>query len=385
MLAPSIDQLKVLQCYAGNLYGGIERQLVMFAQMRRPDNPLGRSFALCFDGRLQEELAKTQATVYPVGKVRLSRPWTVLAARRRLKEVLHSNQYDLVICHAMWPLLVFGPAIQQVGLPLCVWAHDCADRVHWIDRLALRARPDMVISNSDFTRAHWARFHPDIPCRTQYYPLPKPPHDDPATVRARKRAELQTPSDAVVLLIAARFEVWKGHAFLIEALGRLASNPRWRLWIAGGSQRGVDEARIQEIKRAAKELGIDDRVQWLGSRSDVFDVMLAADIYCQPNLAGEPFGVVFVEAMHAGLPVITANIGGPTEFIDVSNGRLVAPNDVPALVAALSELIDQPDVRRRLGEAGQRQAEARFGLEPNLQSLNATLSDVVTAHHERRR
>ncbi len=80
------------------------------------------------------------------------------------------------------------------------------------------------------------------------------------------------------------------------------------------------------------------------------ELLRAADIFCQPNISPEPFGIAFVEALYAGLPVITANHGGATEIVDDTTGRLVEPNDPDALAGALEELVNDSSQRALLSQ-----------------------------------
>jgi glycosyltransferase involved in cell wall biosynthesis len=151
-------------------------------------------------------------------------------------------------------------------------------------------------------------------------------------------------------------ESWKGQGVLIEALGRLRDLPGWVCWVAGGPQRPRERRYMETLARAASKLGIAGRVRFLGERSDVSRILRAADIYCQPNTGPEPFGLAFVEALGAGLPLISTAIGAMTEIIDDSCGVLVKPGDVQALAGALRRLIEEPGVRTRLGAAGPERA-----------------------------
>src|SRR5207245_4312560 len=151
-------------------------------------------------------------------------------------------------------------------------------------------------------------------------------------------------------------EAWKGHRFLLETLGKLPAVPQWICWIVGGAQRAEEVVYERNLRATAAEMGFSERVRFLGQRTDVAQLLAAADIYCQPNLAAEPFGIVFIEAMQAGLPVVTTAAGGPLEIIDDSCGLLVAPNDGCSLAAGLTRLIKDGVERRRLGAAGVRRA-----------------------------
>ena len=85
----------------------------------------------------------------------------------------------------------------------------------------------------------------------------------------------------------------------------------------------------------ATKLGIVDRVRFLGQRSDIFQLLSAADIFSEPNTSPEPFGISLIEALSARLPVITSACGGAVEIVDTSCGILVSPGDVAELTASI--------------------------------------------------
>ena len=108
----------------------------------------------------------------------------------------------------------------------------------------------------------------------------------------------------------SRLEAWKGQSLLIAALGRLRDRSGWVAWIAGGAQRPHEQEYLARLAADSEAAGISDRVRFLGQRSDVAELLAAADVHCQPNLWPEPFGIAFVEALYAGLPVVSARGGG---------------------------------------------------------------------------
>jgi glycosyltransferase involved in cell wall biosynthesis len=112
------------------------------------------------------------------------------------------------------------------------------------------------------------------------------------------------------------------------------------------------------LQRQASASGIADRVRFVGHRDDVRDVMDAADVFCQPNASPEPFGIVLVEALAAGLPVVAAASGGAREVVDGSCGELVPPGDAGALARVLRSLVTNAVLRRQLGGHGPARAAA---------------------------
>jgi glycosyltransferase involved in cell wall biosynthesis len=166
------------------------------------------------------------------------------------------------------------------------------------------------------------------------------------------RRALGVDEDSVVILQVSRIEPGKGHSMLLRALTELRDEPSWICLLAGGPQRPAETRWIESLRRQAGEMGLGNRVRFLGQRSDVPVLMAAADIFCQPNQTPEPFGIVFIEAMAARLPVVTTAMGGAVEVVTESCGRLIPPDDAGALAACLRAWIRTPDLRRTLGNAG---------------------------------
>jgi len=107
----------------------------------------------------------------------------------------------------------------------------------------------------------------------------------------------------------------------------------------------------RELRQAARVFDLEARIRFAGQRRDVPALLRAADIYCQPNTAPDAFGLSFVEAMHAGLPVVTSGIGGALEIVDRDCGCLLPPGDEDALTDALRALIVDGEARARMGQA----------------------------------
>ena len=144
--------IKVLNIYAGNLFGGIEVLLLSLANKEISLESMIFHFALCFEGKLANELRSIDASKVDIlGNVKISRPWTVIRARQKLKELLEREKFDGVICHSCWPQAIFGPIVRDSGLPLIFWCHDTPNGTHFLERLAKRVRPNLVIANSLYT------------------------------------------------------------------------------------------------------------------------------------------------------------------------------------------------------------------------------------------
>ena len=373
--------MRVLHLTSGNLFGGIESYLLTLARMRGLCPAMEPHFGLCFPGRLRDDLTAAGVPVHDLGSVRVSRPWTVMLARRRLKAVLREERIEAVVTHGTWPHAIFGAAVKRVGIRLVNAVHGTPTRRHWLDRWAARTRPDAVVANSRFTAGPASDLF-RMPASVLHCPV-APASAVDSSARAAIRRELGASPDDAVILQASRLEAWKGQGELIRALGELAGIPHWQVWFAGGPQRASEGAYLLELEGAARSSGIAERVKFLGQRTDVRGLMGAADIYCQPNSAPEPFGIALVEALAAGLPVISTRFGGALEIVDESCGVLVPPGDCSALAAALQSLIADPRRRRKLGDSGPARAAALCDPARQLSRFSELIAGIAPARVSR--
>lgn len=376
--------MNVLHLGAGNLYGGVERFLATLARERGSCPGMAPGFGLASGGgRIARELAELHTPAAVFGPVRVSRPWQIRAARRRLAAQLRAARPGVAVCHAPWVLGLFGPAVRAAGVPLGFWMHDAVrpGARHWTERWARRCPPDLAIANSRFSAdglpaLFGARAAGGMTQLVLPYPV-SPPEPGDAAARERTRAELGASAGSVVILQVSRLERWKGAHVLLEALGVLRDTPDWVCWLAGGAQRPEEAAYLEELRARAAELGLGPgRVRFLGQREDVGRLLAAADVFCQANTGPEAFGIVFVEALGAGLPVVAGDAGGPREIVDAGCGRLVPPGDAGALAATLRELVGDAALRKTLGAGGP--ARARAWCEPAavLGRLESALRDL---------
>ena len=349
--------MRLLHVHSGNLYGGVETMMLTLARERARASAIAPEFALAFDGRIAAELRASGVPVHRLGEVRARNPLSVIRARRRLADLIAAERYGAVACHMPWAHAIFAPVARRAGVPLVFWMHGATAGRHWVERWAARTPPDLAICNSHFTASMLPHLFPNTAAEVLYCPVAIPAARLNAAERLAVRDEIGTAHDAVVIVQAGRMEALKGHALLMRALGLLRDRD-WVCWQVGGAQRPFERKYADGLVRMASELGVGNRVKFLGHRSDVGRILGAADIYCQPNTEPDAFGISYIEALGAGLPVIATALGGANEIIDESCGILVAPNDAGGLADALARLIEDAGARHRLGAAGPSRAEA---------------------------
>jgi glycosyltransferase involved in cell wall biosynthesis len=373
--------MRVLHISSGNLFGGIETYLLTLARLRDLCPQMEPEFALCFAGRLNEELRTNNAQVHLLGSVRARYPWTVSSARARLRKLLRERRYDAVVCHSTWPQAMFGAVVRRAHLPLVFYLHSAVENRHWVDRWAARVIPDYVICNSLYTQATLPKIYPGVRSDVEYLPVADPPKFT-GQDRLDVRAELQTPPDATVIIQVSRMEAWKGHQLHLDALARLPQTSQWAAWFVGGAQRSSEAEYVEILKQRAKKLGIASHLRFTGQRHDVPRLLAAADIFCQPNLGPEPFGIGFVEALYTGLPVVTTAMGGALEIVDHTCGILVPPNDSAALVQTLGQLVSNPQMRLNLAARAPERARHLCDPEKQMRALEHQLNLAIGGESE---
>lgn len=194
--------------------------------------------------------------------------------------------------------------------------------------------------------------------------------------RERVRQEVQMAEGELLCVAVGNLYPVKGHMVLLQALAalqRTAHDVPWRLAIAG---RGEEEARLRAFADAH---GMGDRVHLLGFRSDIPDVLAAADLFVMPSRS-EGLPLALVEAMAASLPIVASDVGGIPEVVTSGEEALLVPPDDPdALAAALHRLLCDHALRAALGEAARRRAWRDFSVSTMCDTYERLYRGATTA------
>jgi glycosyltransferase involved in cell wall biosynthesis len=300
------------------------------------------------------------------------RPW---AARRALARLVRDWRPDLVHTHLLKADALGALAVR--GVPLVSSKHnDERALLLWPVSVAhglLARRVARTIALSDHVARFTARHGRVPPGRITrvYYGI------DPEALRPRRtreavRRELGLPADLPVLVCVGRLAPQKDHATLLRAMTRVRGDAR--LLVVGGDPFGDGEARLSAL---VGELGLGARVSLLGVRHDVPDLLAAGDLFVLASL-WEGLGLVFLEAMAAGLPIVATRVSAVPEVVeDGVGGWLVPPGDAPALAAAVQAALDDPAARAARGRAGRARLQERFGLPRMIDETLAVYDEVL--------
>ncbi|MBI4694193.1 MAG: glycosyltransferase [Gammaproteobacteria bacterium] len=254
------------------------------------------------------------------GEVRVLGSWDPLA-RRAIGRALAAFAPDVVQCHLARAAHLGGAAARGLGLPVLAKTHNYVDLKYYtaLDRLVPTTRDQF-----DYLRTHGIAevrlaLIPNFSAIEAVASPPVPANDPP------------------ILAAAGRFVAKKGFDVLLRAIARLDEPLRLRL---AGS--GPEEAALRAL---AESLGIASRVEFMGWVDDVRSVLDGADLFVLPS-HDEPFGIVVLEAMALGVPLVSTMTAGPREILDAATALLVPIGDVDALAAAIASTLAAPGAAR---------------------------------------
>ncbi|MFI5310981.1 MAG: glycosyltransferase [Gemmatimonadales bacterium] len=276
----------------------------------------------------------------------------------RIARLARASRADLVLGWMVAGQLTAGPAALLAGLP-CIWFQVGTPGPDWLDRMAtlLPARGVLVVSRAAGEAQARVR-----PARRQWLVYPGTSLDafDPSKLpdppEARRRLGL--PEQGPLVGMVARLQRWKGVHVLVEAMAAVHdARPAARAVIVGGPHE-TEPTYARQLEERVRALGLEDVVRLAGFQANVPEWMQAMDVVVHAS-DREPFGLVVVEAMALGKPVIAGSAGGPAEIItDGEDGLLVPFGDVSGLSRAILGLLDDPPRALRLGAAARTRARA---------------------------
>jgi len=279
------------------------------------------------------------------------------------------------------PASVTRYASLMTGLPWTCSAHakDVWTTPDWEIADKLRAL-DWLVTCTEAARAHLAALAPDPETvRLVYHGLDFGRFPPPPAKPDQPSADGSEPTAPVILLSVGRIVPKKGFAVLIAAFARL-SHLNWR-WIHIGG------GKADALKAQAQTLGVAAHIDWRGAQAQkaVLAALREADLFVLPSRiapGGDRDGLpnVLMEAQSQALACVSSDVSGIPELIENgTTGVLVPPEDPAALAEALGRLIGDPGLRARLGAAGLRRLQARFGQEAGLDRLAAMFGSAAPA------
>ena len=272
-----------------------------------------------------------------------------------LRELISDWNPDIIHAHSSKAGVLGRYAARSLNVPCVFTAHGWAftegvskiKRIIycWVERLVSSYSSKIItVSNYDRELAlRWGVGSSDL-IVTVHNGMPPT-----GVVSLNKRKD-----SGVKLIMVARLEAPKDHAFLLKALALLPSDKDWSIDFVG------DGPNMPQLKKIVDDLNLSERVSFLGACSDVAQRLADSDVFCLLS-NWEGFPLTILEAMRAGLPVIASSVGGVPEAVDnLKTGFLIEPGDISALVKSLSTLISSEELRSEMGREGLNKFKSNF-------------------------
>ena len=330
------------------------------------------------ESRLLVQLRAREIATLPLNLVDWYEPWGMVKLGRRLR------QAGLDILHSHLPRDYFMAAMATLGTGICnVGTRHHLQRIsHAPLKRPFLSRFAAMIAVSDAVRKGVlasnvmdedlvVTVHNGIECR--------PPASRSASRQGRLRRSAGVAAESPVVGFVGRLCPTKGLEVLLRAASRLL--PRWpelRVFILGDDPRSGNYLRQLEGLVAA--MGLTRAVHFFGYVEDARNAAADFDVQVVCSHA-EPFGLVTLEAMTQGCPVVVTSTGGSPEIVtDGVEGFLVDPGDAAALARKLDCLLDSPGLRREMGRRGRRRVAAEFSQETMLDRTEEIYRQVLVSH-----
>lgn len=292
----------------------------------------------------------------------------MLRVSASLRRGAAKTRADIVHANSIRAGLSAGGAAALGGPPVVVHVHDCLPRGRAADltrRLTVRSA-SLVLANSRYTAANFAAGAAGARLRVVYNPVDPSRFGATALEPADARAQLGLPPGGPLLGVVAQLTAWKGQETAVAALAALKDrHPGACLVIAGEAKftsaatRFDNLAYTETLRAQVRRLGLEDSVIFLGEQGDVASLLRALDVLLVPSWE-EPFGLVVIESMAVGTPVVATSVGGPAEVIEHGrNGMLAPPRAPEPWAAAIGSLLRDASLSEEVARQG-RATAARF-------------------------
>ncbi|RUA15242.1 MAG: hypothetical protein DSY55_06720 [Clostridia bacterium] len=308
--------------------------------------------------------------------------WRMLWARRALRSC--TTHQPLSLMHSNTSAVLAGAlSANSLGIPHIWHSRELVQRPLIARKLLARMlhrRSTRVIAVSRAVADHLLADQPRLAPRLTVIPdAVDTRRFSPDTAPANLRQAWGVADDETLVGVVGRLSRWKGQDFFLRAFANASRHAPALRAILIGSPLPDDAQRLPALQAQAQRLGIADKVRWPGYLDDMPTVMAALDALVLPSVQPEPFGLVVIEAMASGKPVIATAHGGPAEsIVHGETGLLVSPHDPEEMAEALVLLARKPLFRQNLGWAGRKRALRLFGLDAHVRAIENLYMQVLS-------
>jgi len=365
-------QLKILFLDQSGNVGGAELSLLDVV------TPYREHCTVCLfeDGLFRHFLEERQIRVHVLERATFSvgKKFSLLQSLGSLRQVIPliqqvmrlSREHDVIYANTAKSFVVGAIASALSRRPLIYHLRDILSTEHfsranqWVMVTLANCFAKLVIANSKATQAAFVAAGGEEKLTTVVYNGFQPKIYQSSAVQTLPIREELGLTQQFVVGHFSRLSPWKGQHVLLEAL-RHCPEDVTALFV--GDALFGEQEYVQQLHQQVIELGLENRVRFIGFRSDIPQLMAACDLIAHTSTAPEPFGRVIVEAMLCSRPVVAAQAGGAMELVrHGKTGWLCLPNDPQSLADIIMDCRNRPQQAQTIAQQAQREASQRFHL-----------------------
>lgn len=225
----------------------------------------------------------------------------------------------------------------------------------------LDASTPIPIAVSESVALHWRRFLKKSKPEVIHNGIP---YDQFLSTDSDAKSKLNLPQDRLVITMVGRINPGKGQVFFLEVARELVLDQLPVHFVLVGDPYPGYESILEEIEKKINDFGLSDHVTNLGFRLDIPEILAASDLFVLPSTLPDSFPTVILEAMASGLPVIASVSGGASEMVVAGETGFLFPiSDGSSAVSALRTLIENQELRQKMGQAARSRVLSQYSLE----------------------
>ena len=358
--------MNVLQLLPELKSGGVERGTVDLAKYLRKRGH--SAVVVSAGGALVGELTSAGVKHYALPVHRKS-PFSVIHSVRALKRIVQIEKIDVIHARSRIPALIAFFVSRHTGVPFVTTCHGFY-RKHFLSRVMGWGKLVIVASHiiGKRMRDDFGVAHRKIRLIPRGVDLEEFKLRSPMMEGARKE---------IVVGLIGRLTPIKGHPLFLKAMARVVRvMPDLKIQIIGESPKAQYK---EELQLLARNLGLSDAVQFLGTRYDIPELLSRLTVLVAPSVGEEAFGRVVIEAGACGVPVVATRMGGLVDIIEHEKDGLLVPSDDPRLLAeAILSLLKDPKTAKRLAASLRARVEKEFNLSGMFEKTLKVYEEAIT-------
>ncbi len=344
--------MKILQILPELNVGGVETGTVDFAKYLKQHNH--QAIVVSNGGALVAKLDAMGVKHYqlPVHKKNL---FTMISMVKKLRRIIENEGVDIVHARSRVPAWIAYFATRKTKASFITTCHGFYGN-RWFSQVM--GYPKLVIVPSDAVGRHMMEDYGVL--RENIRLIPRSVDLDKFTFQ---KGEIVKKKSYVVAIVG-RITPLKGHKYFIESMARIIRQmPNVKVWIVGAPP--ADKYMYkEELEILSSRLGIRDHVEFMGTHSDVAQLMAKVDVLVMSSIEPESFGRVIVEAQAVGVPVVATSVGGVVDIIDDGvTGLLVPPKDTESMANAGMRIFNNVELANQISKNARKKVEEQFTLD----------------------